>query len=93
MADKTQELLLRTLFVSVRSPDRVYYEGEALAVSCKNLKGPFDILPQHESFISTIQEKVVIYKSDHTKQEIPIERGIIKVFENAVYIFVGITIT
>jgi F0F1-type ATP synthase epsilon subunit len=37
-----------------------------------------------------IKDKVVILKSDGQKQEIPFERGLMEVSDNAVNVFVGI---
>lgn len=79
-----------TIFVSVKSADQSYFEEEARAVTSSNEKGVFDILPEHENFISIITQKIIIYKTDGTKQEIPIDTGILKVHDNKVYIFLGI---
>ena len=78
------------LKVEVRDPDRVFFSGEAVAVSSKNSVGPFDILPQHENFISLLTDKIIIYQNKHEKREIPNTSAIVKAKLNKVNIFLGI---
>lgn len=78
------------LYVRVISPDLIMFEGEAKAVSLTNDKGPFDILPGHENFISIIKNKVVIYDLNQQKKEMPIISAVIKVYQNQIDIFTGV---
>lgn len=78
------------LSVEVRNPDTVLYSGPAVSVSSKNSIGPFDVLPQHENFISLLSDKIVIFKEKHQKQEIPNTSAIIKAKQNKVTIFLGV---
>jgi len=80
---------ISTLSVVVRNKDRVLYSGNAYAITSINDKGIFDILPQHESFISLIKEKVIIHKTQKDEEAIQIESGIVKVYKDKVYIFVN----
>ena len=77
------------LTVIVRNKDKVLYNGQAYAVSAINDKGPFDILAQHENFISLIRDKVIIHTDAKEKQEIQIENGILRVSKNKIYIHVN----
>jgi len=77
------------LTVVVRNKDKVLYSGQAYAVSAVNEKGPFDILAEHESFISLIKDKIIIRTTPHEKQEIQIENGILRVYKDKVYIYVN----
>ncbi len=77
------------LTVVVRNKDKVLYSGQAFAVTAVNDRGVFDVLAQHESFISLIKDKVTIRTTPTTKQEIQIENGIVRVYKDKVYIYVN----
>mgnify|MGYP001579542327 CR=1 FL=1 len=77
------------LTVVIRNREKVLYSGQAQAVTSINDKGVFDVLPQHENFITLIKEKVIIRKTLKENQEIQIENGIAKVYKDKVYIYVN----
>lgn len=78
-----------TLTVVVRNKDKVLYSGQAFAVTAINDKGPFDVLAQHENFISLIKEKVIIHSTPEEERQIQIENGIIRVYKDKVYVYVN----
>lgn len=78
-----------SLTVVVRNKDKVLYSGNAYALSSVNDRGIFDILPQHESFISLIKEKVVIHPTIKENNEIQIENGIVRIHKDKVYVYVN----
>lgn len=77
------------LTVVVRNREKVLYSGQAAAVTSINDKGVFDILPQHENFITLIKEKVIIHPTLKENKEIQIENGIVRVSKDKVYIYVN----
>ena len=77
------------LTVIVRNKDKVLYSGQVAAVTSINDKGVFDVLPQHENFISLIKEKVIIHPTLKENKEIQIENGIVRVYKDNVYIYVN----
>ena len=77
------------LTVIIRNKDKILFNGQAYAVTGVNDRGIFDILPQHESFISLIKDKVTVRKNTREKQEIQIENGILRVYKDKVYIYVN----
>lgn len=77
------------LTVVVRNKDKVLYSGKAFAVSSVNDKGPFDVLAEHQSFISLIKDKVVVHSTPSEEKEIQIQNGIIRVYKDTVYIYVN----
>ena len=77
------------IHVVVRQRSGVVYEGMALAISGKNAVGPFDILPQHANFVSVLSDGVRLHLAK-TIQDIPFDRGILRVHENSVEVYVGI---
>ena len=68
--------------VLVVTPDLLIFQGEAVSVSSFNEKGPFDVLAQHKNFISLIKIMVRLHFKDGKMKEIPVERGIIRVYQN-----------
>lgn len=82
--------IAKPLIIDVRSPETIYYVGEAEGLSSVNEKGIFDVLSLHENFISLIRERIVIHQKIGQSKEIKIENGIVKVFKNKVYVLVGI---
>ncbi len=85
-----QPVKLNVLDVHIESASNIFFRGEAKALSFINEQGPFDVLPEHENFISLVKEKVVVYTKDGTKKEIALERAIIKITNNVVHVFLGI---
>lgn len=77
------------LNVTIVSPHHTVFHGTATAISLKNELGPFDILPEHANFISTIEEFVILRQGSQ-QQRLPINRGIVYCRENIVKIFVGL---
>ena len=77
------------LTVVVRNREKVIYSGQAAAITSINDKGIFDVLPQHENFISLIKEKVIIHPTLKENEEIQIENGIARVYKDNVYIYVN----
>lgn len=75
--------------LTVRNRENVLFEDKVEAVTSYNDKGVFDILPEHESFISIIKEKVIIHKTLKDNREIKIDNGVLKVYENNVNIYVN----
>ncbi len=51
-------------FVSINSPEAIVWEGEATAISSKNSRGAFDVLPGHINFITVIEKEPIIVRRD-----------------------------
>jgi len=77
------------LTVVIRNKDKVLYSGQAYALTAINDKGTFDVLAEHESFISLIKNKITIHTTPTEKKEIQIENGIVRVYKDKVYIYVN----
>ena len=78
------------LKVTIKNKDSEVLEEEVKAVSSFNERGPFDILPLHENFISVVKDKIILHKKDGSAKEMVIERGVLKISENQVSIYLGI---
>ena len=81
---------LKKLQVKISNKEKSLFEGEAYALSSKNEIGIFDILGQHANFVTTVNEYVDVHKTESIKQRFVINRGILRVKENIVEVFVGI---
>lgn len=87
--DQSLQNGLQTFLLDVRSPDSIFFSGQARAFSSVNNMGPFDVLAFHENFVSTIKDKVVVISESGQKKELKIGFGILKVFNNRVNVFLG----
>ena len=87
-AQNTVPFAPESLNVTATTATAKIFEGKALSVSGTNSRGPFDILPMHENFISLIKEKIIIAGSTGQKREIACENGLLEVSENRVRIFI-----
>jgi F0F1-type ATP synthase epsilon subunit len=77
------------LTVVVRNRDKILYNGRAYAVTAVNEKGPFDVLAEHENFISLIKDKLIVHTTPKEQTEFQIENGIVRVYKDKVYIYVN----
>ncbi len=77
--------------VLIIHPERIVFNGTAKAITSVNDKGVFDILPLHGNFVSIIKDRIIVYDSNGERRQLPIEKAILKVQKNKVWIFVGIT--
>lgn len=74
--------------LTIRSREKVVFAGEVFAFTSVNEKGIFDVLPEHENFISVIRDVLVIHKEkSEDKEELKIERGILRVLQNRVSVY------
>ena len=78
------------LQVKIRSRSKVLFDGIAYAVSSTNDIGPFDILSEHANFVTVVKGFLTVHKNLQNKENFEIERGILRVRENLVEVFVGI---
>ena len=73
----------------VMSREKVWFDGVVQSVTSVNDKGEFDVLAQHENFISIVRERLDLVDVRGNKQQIPIEQGILQVTQNVVRVFLG----
>lgn len=84
---KDEDNLLK---VTVRSRQGLVFDGHIFAVSSRNSKGVFDVLPRHTNFVSMITDKVVLRRPDGRKDELRVNSGVMVVENNQVKIFLGV---
>jgi len=79
------------ILVEIKNSEVIIFNGDAKSLSSVNEKGSFDILPFHANFFSIIKEKITIINHDDKKTEISInDKGIMRVMENKISVFLGI---
>ncbi|MFI5240574.1 MAG: hypothetical protein ACHQUB_02605 [Candidatus Saccharimonadia bacterium] len=86
MASKEEAVLT----VRASSPFKVFYEGNATAVSAVNKVGPFDVLPGHSAFFSVLESGEIIIDTGSETVSFDISNGIISVRNNIVELFANI---
>lgn len=78
------------LRVIARAPFKLYFEGEATAVSGANKVGPFDILPGHADFFSVMSPGEVIIETGSAEPvKFDINNGIVTARDNEVMMFLN----
>ena len=77
------------LKVQIISPQKKLFEGQCSSVSSVNSVGPFDVLPEHENFISLIKQYVSVISNGQAKK-FEIKDAVLKAQANQIYVFVGI---
>ena len=78
-----------TITVIVRNKETVLFEDKVAAVTSYNDKGIFDILPEHENFISLIKQSVILHKKIGENLEIKIDNGVVGVYKDNVFFYVN----
>ncbi|MBI2031783.1 MAG: hypothetical protein HYT08_04190 [Candidatus Levybacteria bacterium] len=79
------------IYVVVRTKEGITFKDRVRAVTSYNEKGPFDVLPEHENFISLINQHFVIHTMDGKENEVKVDTAVIKVYKNEVHIFLGLS--
>ena len=80
---------MKKLHVNIKDRGRIYFDGEANAVTTYNEMGIFDVLPMHENFISLIKKKIVIH-DEVNQRELEIDSGLLKTTGDKVNIYLGV---
>jgi F0F1-type ATP synthase epsilon subunit len=78
------------LSVSVKTSEEILWQGTADSVSSKNSQGPFDILPMHANFISTIEKQPITIRIGREKKEFTFSYSVIYAHSNVVQIFTNL---
>ncbi len=65
------------------------FEGRAVSISAKNNLGDFSVLPKHSNFITLIFDELEI-DTGSRKIDYQFDRGVMKIENNEVDIFLGL---
>jgi F0F1-type ATP synthase epsilon subunit len=80
---------MKKLHVNIKDRGKIYFDGEANAITSYNDIGIFDVLPLHENFISLIKKKIIIH-DEINQREMKIESGLLKAVGDKISIYIGI---
>lgn len=86
----TSEFKVDRLFVTIYKLGALQessFQGFAKSVSSRDKKGPFDILPTHENFITQFTDKLSIVTESGEKMNFADSAGVIEVANNVVKVF------
>lgn len=89
MADATRPDLLYTVIYSPNYKKELRFAGYTRSFSSVNEKGPFDILPQHENFLSAISGWILLEDDKGVKRQFTVENAVVEASGNLVKVFVG----
>ena len=79
------------LHVQILAPTQTYFDGPAYSVSATNKVGPFDVLADHANFFSLLDAgTVTVVAEGQLSLSFPVNKGLIKVHDNSVLLFVDI---
>jgi len=78
------------ILLKIQTKEGVSFNDKVKAITSYNEKGIFDVLPQHENFISVIKDKIIIHTTDGKDKEIKIDNGVLRIYENEAHIFLGL---
>ena len=80
-----------TMRVKIYAPFKVYFDGMAKSITASNRIGPFDVLPQHHSFISLLESGEVLVRAQGKEDfKMSINRGIMHVKADFVRVFLDV---
>ena len=82
--------IMQEISVTIYGPESIIYQGKVKAISSVNEKGDFDILPLHSNFISIVKDFVILHERQGSKKEYKLNRGVLRLVNNQVSIFVGL---
>ena len=74
--------LLYTIIYPPSYKKELRYAGYTRSFSASNEKGPFDILPMHENFVSVISGAISLVDDKGIRKEFLVENAVIEASEN-----------
>ena len=79
------------LTVTVRKRETILFTGEVTSITSINEKGRFDVLPEHENFITVISSFLILKTPEGKEKQFDITSGVMKVYENTITVYLDIT--
>ena len=80
------------LFVIVylsSSPEKPSFKGFVKSISSFDVKGPFDVLPQHENFVTQFGRELKLVTEEGEKVSYPVKDGVLEVANNIARAFLA----
>lgn len=80
---------MNQLNVSIASPERILFEGEAWSVEIPGVAGAFRVLPGHTGLVSQLDVGIVtLYNSDGKQTKYAIDMGFVEIKDDKVIVLV-----
>lgn len=79
-----------TLNLVVQNRSGVILNTKAKSISSFNLKGRFDVLPQHVNLISLIEKYLTYIDTSGKLHEVKIDRALMKVSSNNISVYLSV---
>ena len=91
--NKTQKINPKdeTILLKIQTKQGFSFNDQVKSLTSYNDKGIFDVLPEHENFISVIKDKIIIHQKDGKDKEMKIDTAVLRVYGNETDIFLGVT--
>lgn len=72
--------------LTIVTPEKTIYDGEAISVAVPGTKGAFEVLDNHAPIISSLHSGIITVKTADGVQEFTVRSGFIEVARNSVSI-------
>ena len=72
--------------LEILTPDKKIFEGEVRSVTVPGTMGSFEVLKDHASIVSTLEDGKVIIRTGNADQTIWIKGGVIEVLNNNIMV-------
>ncbi len=72
--------------LEILTPDKKVFEGEVTSVTVPGTMGSFQILKDHAPIISTLEDGLVIIKTNATEDTFFIKGGVVEVLKNKIIV-------
>lgn len=79
------------LFAVIYPPnykEKYAFAGYVKSITSTNSEGVFDILPQHENFVTLINNKITMLDEQGKKLEFELEKALVEASNNLVRVFI-----
>lgn len=75
------------VFLTPNYKKELLFSGNIRSLSSFNNEGAFDVLPQHENFVTILKDKIVLVDENNNRRQFNVERALIEVSDNIVRVF------
>lgn len=72
--------------LEILTPDKTVYTGEVTSVTVPGTLGSFEVLKDHASIISTLEDGKVVIRNGKESQSMFIKGGVIEVIQNKIIV-------
>lgn len=77
--------------LKVASREGVIFEGDVDSITSYNEKGKFDVLAEHENFISLVKKSLIVRSvGEDVNKELAFDNALMRVRENNVEVYLGV---